>query len=926
MADKKNVQDELRQMTDPIVNREDYRIEWFDPSKLQNADINISQYGDDSSAKNYNNPSLWWGENQKYTWENTLGSQVAYNPNATIEWLDPTYKYGQAAQMQNSAEANYIAKRNDEIASALYNAWKTSIQDVSDFLSWQEGWQYSNANERANTINAVWKRIGQIGEQNKEEEKPEANQDAIKWMEEDLNKDTSGKLYGKVTADEWDPLNGITTLEDENSIYKKRNEARLQTFKNLEAMSDESIASAIISNAMSGDWQWMRDLMQYDYAKYERVKLAEKKMRWQMAVDAITNGTENNSSVVDTNNTDVQITNHAVDNATDTVSATQLLKWVDSILSSNANANSAKELMQSIESDMATLKNRLKNLKSEANTVFKWDVPQYLVNAYIANKQQEIQNQMQILEDRYNAANTRYQQEVQQAQWEKEYELKKKSYELDYWVAHNKSTSSSSSSSSSSGGSSSGYSVAERNNNPTNMTVDFLKMMWAEAWVDYEVSEDYFINGNWNRQYYWKLIGDPIERTISILDKAVANGRTPFTVTSWSYINELWLTNEKWKNMSHDEKVEMIKKWLPYEWWSMENMAYYLNNSDWVTNPDYDLTYQWDYDTYLSGTFGTKWFHDVLDASWKTPQEFDAEAKAYKADKDAGKLITEKTWTDRFWREYDFTTYDWWKDLTTEERELVKWVLDYREDPFKITGTWVNWESQRKIRAAALKLGWEDYNAAQFERNYNLVKKWDNATQAWWELSRNATAANALRNLYKIYHNSYLQYNEPNQIVNGITNRVLDKFFSKEAIAEFNATRDVAASELAWALKGNASPTDPEMQEYKDALSINLAPKQFDAKIKSYSTELFDKLASEAKSYERLTWEKPYNIYNDFDWLEDWFGWMLWINLSDYFSDVQWFENWEKEVNRWDYSSDKNKLPWQASSWEDDFDWLDLNN
>lgn len=27
--------------------------------QLKNADINISQYGDDSSAKNYNNPALW---------------------------------------------------------------------------------------------------------------------------------------------------------------------------------------------------------------------------------------------------------------------------------------------------------------------------------------------------------------------------------------------------------------------------------------------------------------------------------------------------------------------------------------------------------------------------------------------------------------------------------------------------------------------------------------------------------------------------------------------------------------------------------------------------------------------------------------------------------------------------------------------------
>ena len=132
MADKKNIQDELRQMTDPIAYRDnpqsgyDKYIEGWDASKLQNADVNLSQYWDDSSAANYNNQSLWGWQNQKYTWENTLGSQVAYNPNATVEWLDPNYKYGQAAQMANSQNANYIASRNDEIASALYNAWKTN--------------------------------------------------------------------------------------------------------------------------------------------------------------------------------------------------------------------------------------------------------------------------------------------------------------------------------------------------------------------------------------------------------------------------------------------------------------------------------------------------------------------------------------------------------------------------------------------------------------------------------------------------------------------------------------------------------------------------------------------------------------------------------------------------------------------------------
>ena len=72
--------------------------------------------------------------------------------------------------MQNSKDANYIARRNDEIASALYNEGKVTVQDVANFLSSQKGWDYSNENERQNTILSVWKRIGQIAEQNKQQE------------------------------------------------------------------------------------------------------------------------------------------------------------------------------------------------------------------------------------------------------------------------------------------------------------------------------------------------------------------------------------------------------------------------------------------------------------------------------------------------------------------------------------------------------------------------------------------------------------------------------------------------------------------------------------------------------------------------------------------------------------------------------------
>ena len=62
MAENKNENQQSQEMLDKT-----YVVEGFNPSKLQNADVNLSQYWDDSSEANYNNPSLWGGENTKYT-------------------------------------------------------------------------------------------------------------------------------------------------------------------------------------------------------------------------------------------------------------------------------------------------------------------------------------------------------------------------------------------------------------------------------------------------------------------------------------------------------------------------------------------------------------------------------------------------------------------------------------------------------------------------------------------------------------------------------------------------------------------------------------------------------------------------------------------------------------------------------------------
>jgi hypothetical protein len=91
-----------------------------------------------------------------------------------------------------------------------------------------------------------------------------------------------------------------------------------------------------------------------------------------MNINAITSGSGDFNTAA--TNGQSGINNEIVDFAnsnSSTTSSTDILKSINQTLSSNVDAASASETMSNIENDMATLQNRLKNLKREASTVFK---------------------------------------------------------------------------------------------------------------------------------------------------------------------------------------------------------------------------------------------------------------------------------------------------------------------------------------------------------------------------------------------------------------------------------------------------------------------------------------------------------------------------------------------------------------------------
>ena len=404
---------------DPMADLNPEYIANMDMNKqISGANQSFSQYWDDSSRDKQNTRG-WL--NEKYTWEWVKTSDINYNPDITTKVLNPNFVYGKQSQVYGTDHPGYISQRNDDIASALYNEWLTSREDVARFLMAQKWFMNSTEEDRLNTIESVWKRLWAIAWQNK----PDPSK------AEEILTDDSGKLYGKVTADEWNPSEWIDTLADANSVFRAMEETRVN---NLKALINNNPADIALLELewVSPFWeQTMRDARQYYPEFVAEIEAEKKKLLTQKNVNAISNWDEMVTNTEWQSNINNNINNFAASNATSTKSSAEITKDVNNAMAQSQTANEASETMAWIEEDMAILKNRLKNLRQEANAAFKWDVPDYLVNAYINNKTQEIQNQMSILEDRYNAAYQRYTTELQQKQWEKEYELKKEQLQLE---------------------------------------------------------------------------------------------------------------------------------------------------------------------------------------------------------------------------------------------------------------------------------------------------------------------------------------------------------------------------------------------------------------------------------------------------------------------------------------------------------------
>ncbi|MDR0651198.1 MAG: hypothetical protein LBG59_07575 [Candidatus Peribacteria bacterium] len=74
--------------------------------------------------------------------------------------------FGKSAEAYEAKNNGYLQQRNDAIATDLWNQQKITEKDVSDYLKQYEEFNNYELSGQQNTIQAIYKRLGELQSQN----------------------------------------------------------------------------------------------------------------------------------------------------------------------------------------------------------------------------------------------------------------------------------------------------------------------------------------------------------------------------------------------------------------------------------------------------------------------------------------------------------------------------------------------------------------------------------------------------------------------------------------------------------------------------------------------------------------------------------------------------------------------------------------
>lgn len=364
--------------------------------------------------------TIWW--NNYYLPNGQLTTQGQYN---SLNW---TGHVAWIPQWPQTLQPDY-----SQMQSTWAYEWNTTPQAQPTTPKWNWGTKQPSVSTPQNEVSEQpasdienWQTPDSWKKQEEEQPANNMNEQALADMQADLGWDNTWMLYGKVTADaNWG--SGIQTVADPYNVEKATNEARIANLRKLQWVDSKDIADSIASwDGVPYGEQALRDLMQYNPEKYAEVQQYIKEYKWQLAINGITSG---DMSWISATQTTVDNINNWVDSWADGISSNAQQAWqfinnITNAMGNNWAALTASQEMRNISSQMDDIKKKLANVKKEAAASFKWDVPQYMVDARAANLAQQYQAALDKLEGRFNTAATLYKTELAHEEFKEEMQFK----------------------------------------------------------------------------------------------------------------------------------------------------------------------------------------------------------------------------------------------------------------------------------------------------------------------------------------------------------------------------------------------------------------------------------------------------------------------------------------------------------------------
>ena len=267
----------------------------------------------------------------------------------------------------------------------------------------------------------------------------------------------------------------------------------------------------------------------------------------------------------------------------------------------------------------------------------------------------------------------------------------------------------------------------ERNNNPTAMTTDVAKSLWWIEWVDY-VQWDSFKTWDGRTLYTAKLIGDPIETTIRLLDNAANSWKWAFYTKWWA---KRWthtaMSDKDWLALTPEQKQNVVLQMLQREGWDINKMAWYNQWVWWWT--EWWQKRNSELETFLDKWKGAEWdrlkekdfwatYWKELEAKWVSKESFLKQFKEYYAYDARDAYLEILSNLDHLieltWKEFDLgkraSASSWLWDVGKvfnyiKNNLTVNWLQEARDRWLKL---WVLSDSDVKMIAeAASVLDWD---------------------------------------------------------------------------------------------------------------------------------------------------------------------------------------------------------------------------